>query len=192
MSKTPAWYGQMWLIIIDFHLAFLLTIKTTGWPKKKRSSNYNVHTVCNGWSWCQSHLGNSIQKDQSFDYAFLSCQEEEEPPKSFNDPGHGKRAPAWEGGVQLLLLTGRIHRAKILPLLGYSFLISKMGVLIHCITLSLATTSGPCGLILFGLATTGAVLAQGLRELLTHLLPWGSPVSSDVWDATRRTGCPCV
>lgn len=54
-----------------------------------------MHTVCDGWSWCQSHLGNSIQKDQSFDYNFLN-KEEEEPPKSFSDPGHGKRAPAWE------------------------------------------------------------------------------------------------
>lgn len=134
MSKTPAWYGQMWLIIIDFHLAFTgllsLNSKDNWLTKKKKSSNYDVHTVCDRWSWCQSHLGNSIQKDQSFDYAFLN-QEEEKPPKSFNDPGHGKRALAWESCVQLLPLTGRIHQASLLSLLSYNFLICKMGVLIH-------------------------------------------------------------
>jgi len=39
MSKTPAWYGQMWLIIIDFHLAFtgLLSLNSKdNWLTKKK------------------------------------------------------------------------------------------------------------------------------------------------------------
>ena len=185
MSKTPAWYGQMWLIIIDFHLAFLRQPA----DQKKKKEKFQLQCAHGLW-WMElvpESLGKFNSEGSEFWLRFLSCQEEEEPPQIIQWPRACLRV--W---CQLLLLTGRIHRARLLPLLGYSFLISKVGVLIHCITLSLATTSCPCGLILFGLSTTGAVLAQGLWELLTHLLPWGSPVPSDVWDVTRPTGCPCV
>ena len=185
MSKTPAWYGQMWLIIIDFHLAFLRQPADQKKKKRKVPITMCTRSVMDG-------AGARVTWEIQFRRIRVLI--------TFLELSRGRGAPQiiqWPRAClrvwcQLLLLTGRIHRARLLPLLGYSFLISKVGVLIHCITLSLATTSCPCGLILFGLSTTGAVLAQGLWELLTHLLPWGSPVPSDVWDVTRPTGCPCV
>ena len=184
MSKTPAWYGQMWLIIIDFHLAFLRQPA----DQKKKKEKFQLQCAHGLW-WMElvpESLGKFNSEGSEFWLRFLSCQEEEEPPKSFNDPGH-----AWECGVSFCCSLAVYIGQGFSPCWVTAFSSLKW----ECSSTashSLATTSCPCGLILFGLATTGAVLAQGLWELLTHLLPWGSPVSSDVWDVTRPTGCPCV
>lgn len=128
MSKTPAWYGQMWLIIIDFHLAFLRQPADQKKKKRKVPITMCTRSVMDG-------AGARVTWEIQFRRIRVLI--------TFLELSRGRGAPQiiqWPRAClrvwcQLLLLTGRIHRARLLPLLGYSFLISKVGVLIHCITL---------------------------------------------------------